>query len=79
MRGPFFSGVLVHFIRFDVSALQGTGPEGRIVREDVEQALAARGPGTPPTMPHEVKKVKATLPLKGIRRRIAGFCFGLSA
>jgi pyruvate/2-oxoglutarate dehydrogenase complex dihydrolipoamide acyltransferase (E2) component len=60
----------------DISALQGTGPEGRIVREDVEQALAARGQRTPPTMPHEVRKVKATLPLKGIRRRIAEHMHG---
>ena len=55
----------------DMSALQGTGPDGRIVREDVERALAIRGAGTPPTAPREVKKVSTTLPLKGMRRRIA--------
>ena len=55
----------------DVSALRGTGPEGRIVREDVEKALATRGQGTPPTTPNEARKVKTTLPLKGMRRRIA--------
>ena len=55
----------------DVGAIQGTGPDGRIVREDVERAIAARGQGTPLTMPSEARKVKATLPLKGMRRRIA--------
>ena len=31
----------------DIAALTGTGPEGRIVREDVEKAIAARGAPDP--------------------------------
>ncbi|MBI5284191.1 MAG: 2-oxo acid dehydrogenase subunit E2 [Chloroflexi bacterium] len=54
-----------------IGALQGTGPDGRIVREDVERALAARPQGTPASVRPETKSVKARVPLKGMRRRIA--------
>jgi pyruvate dehydrogenase E2 component (dihydrolipoamide acetyltransferase) len=55
----------------DLSVLQGTGPDGRVVREDVERALAAGQQSTRPAAPAETRKLKASLPLKGMRRRIA--------
>lgn len=56
---------------FDPSGLLGSGPEGRIIREDVERALAARERSAPPQTPVDAGKVKISLPLKGMRRRIA--------
>ena len=60
----------------DINALQGTGPEGRIVREDIEKALQAGSREASPSARHEGKQVKATLPLKGMRRRIAQHMHG---
>lgn len=57
--------------QLDLAGLQGTGPDGRIVREDIERALAAREQSARPAAPIETRKVKALLPLKGMRRRIA--------
>jgi pyruvate dehydrogenase E2 component (dihydrolipoamide acetyltransferase) len=47
----------------DIATLSGTGPEGRIVREDVERAMAAGG-AAPTTAAPEV------IPLSGIRKVI---------
>lgn len=59
----------------DPATIDGTGPEGRIVREDVERAIAAQAAGTRPPAAaaavHEGKRVAATIPLKGMRRTIA--------
>jgi pyruvate dehydrogenase E2 component (dihydrolipoamide acetyltransferase) len=70
----------------DVQTIAGTGPGGRIVKADVERALEAKRPATgrapptpqiavsPPPPPTEVaagKRVKATIPLAGMRRAIA--------
>jgi pyruvate dehydrogenase E2 component (dihydrolipoamide acetyltransferase)/2-oxoglutarate dehydrogenase E2 component (dihydrolipoamide succinyltransferase) len=61
----------------DISLLTGSGPGGRIVKRDVDQALAEReaAPVAPAlAWTGEVvagKRVKATLPLKGMRRAIA--------
>jgi pyruvate dehydrogenase E2 component (dihydrolipoamide acetyltransferase) len=49
----------------DLAALAGTGPEGRIVAEDVERAAAAALAAAPPA--GEVER----LPLTGLRRVIA--------
>ena len=53
----------------DLAGLTGTGPDGRIVAEDVERASA--GPPTPvapgPSVPGEVEEI----PLTGVRRTIA--------
>ncbi len=54
----------------DLTAIAGTGPEGRIVREDVERALAERASGVRPAGPTG-KRAATTFPLKGIRRTIA--------
>lgn len=63
----------------DLSTITPTGPDGRIVREDVERAIAARQAAptpataaTPQTAEtHEGKRVAATIPMKGMRRTIA--------
>lgn len=60
----------------DITAVTGTGPDGRIVREDIEKAIEAKKkqpavPAAPPTAVFEGKRVKATIPLKGMRRAIA--------
>src|SRR5262249_24219716 len=49
----------------DLATLRGTGPEGRIVAEDVERAVPA--PAPPPAAPAEAE----TRPLTGVRRTIA--------
>ena len=54
----------------DLAAIQGTGPEGRIVAEDVERAAAA--PGAAPTAaPAEVEVVKLTQMRRTIARRMS--------
>jgi pyruvate dehydrogenase E2 component (dihydrolipoamide acetyltransferase) len=61
----------------DINTLAGSGPGGRIVKRDVDQALAGRdaAPAAPALdWTGEVvggKRVRATLPLKGMRRAIA--------
>ncbi len=56
----------------DLSALRGTGPEGRIVAEDVERAEASAAPAAPPQAaaappPGEIE----VIPLTGMRKTIA--------
>jgi pyruvate dehydrogenase E2 component (dihydrolipoamide acetyltransferase)/2-oxoglutarate dehydrogenase E2 component (dihydrolipoamide succinyltransferase) len=60
----------------DITRVKGTGPEGRIVKEDIEKALETQRKGVAP--PGEVtrtryqgRKVKQTIPIKGMRRVIA--------
>jgi pyruvate dehydrogenase E2 component (dihydrolipoamide acetyltransferase) len=71
----------------DLSRIQGTGPAGRIVRKDVEEAIAggvsapapgraASGPAQPPARPPAMPQPAATLtarrvPLSNMRRVIA--------
>ncbi len=54
----------------DVATLVGTGPEGRIVREDVERAIAAasREPRAP--SPEKAGVTPESIPLTGIRKVI---------
>jgi pyruvate dehydrogenase E2 component (dihydrolipoamide acetyltransferase) len=54
----------------DFAALTGTGPEGRIVREDVERAVAAasRAPRAP--SPEKAGVTPESIPLTGIRKVI---------
>lgn len=59
----------------DLSSLQGTGPEGRILAEDVERAGAGGGgpappTSTPPVPPGEVEVVPLTSVRKTIARRL---------
>jgi pyruvate dehydrogenase E2 component (dihydrolipoamide acetyltransferase) len=56
----------------DISKVAGTGPGGRIVREDIEKVVAAKAAA--PALPAEAfgeKRVKYTIPLKGMRGAIA--------
>lgn len=51
----------------DLAGLSGTGPEGRIVAEDVERAGATPAVAAPAGVPAEAE----TIPLTGIRKTIA--------
>ncbi|MFC1900660.1 dihydrolipoamide acetyltransferase family protein [Chloroflexota bacterium] len=54
----------------DISGIAGTGPGGRIVREDIEKAISEGKVGIPAdTQPS--RKVKSTIPLRGMRAAIA--------
>ena len=54
----------------DITGIEGTGPGGRITRDDIEKAIAGKGTAAAGT--GEDKKVKTTIPLKGMRKSIAG-------
>ena len=54
----------------DIGTLTATGPEGRIVREDVERAIAAGGPAAPTRAAEAVAAVPDEIPLSGIRKVI---------
>ncbi|MFH1491651.1 MAG: dihydrolipoamide acetyltransferase family protein, partial [Pseudomonadota bacterium] len=56
----------------DIRTIHGSGPGGRIVKEDIEGALKEKKqePG-PPEESYEGKKVKAAIPLRGMRKAIA--------
>jgi pyruvate dehydrogenase E2 component (dihydrolipoamide acetyltransferase)/2-oxoglutarate dehydrogenase E2 component (dihydrolipoamide succinyltransferase) len=54
----------------DVTRVVGTGPEGRIVREDIERAMAARDKGAA-TVGLDGRRVATSVPLKGMRKAIA--------
>jgi pyruvate dehydrogenase E2 component (dihydrolipoamide acetyltransferase) len=51
----------------DLSQVEGTGPGGRILQEDVERAIAARPEAPAPAMPPAGR----TIAFKGVRRTIA--------
>jgi len=60
----------------DITRVIGTGPDGRIVKEDIEKVLEDRKKA--PAPPEEVarslyqgRRLKETIPLKGMRRVIA--------
>lgn len=70
----------VHMI--DVSQVSGTGPGGRITKEDIEKAIEARQarkadrvPGdrdrTPGDVDYPAKKVRSSIPLSGMRKKIS--------
>ena len=61
----------------DITTIAGTGPDGRIVREDVQRAIDSPAPA-PAAVPapgaagtYEGKRVKSTIPLRSIRKSIA--------
>src|SRR5919198_1342287 len=57
----------------DLASLQGTGPEGRIVAEDVERAAAAPAPAAAPgAAPAEAEGVPLTSLPRTIARRMRG-------
>jgi len=54
----------------DIETLTGTGPEGRIVREDVERAIAGKSREPRAESREEPKVVPESIPLTGIRKVI---------
>jgi pyruvate dehydrogenase E2 component (dihydrolipoamide acetyltransferase) len=77
---------LAQMHELEISALTGSGPEGRIVKRDIEQAVEAReqkkparepapvSRAIPVPVPAEVcagKRVRAVIPLTGMRKTIA--------
>ena len=54
----------------DVATLIGTGPEGRIVREDVERAIAAASREPRAASPEKAGVTPESIPLTGIRKVI---------
>ncbi len=58
----------------DVAAINGSGPGGRIVREDIQRAIDEKGKApadAAATAAVGGKRVKSTIPLKSIRKSIA--------
>jgi pyruvate dehydrogenase E2 component (dihydrolipoamide acetyltransferase)/2-oxoglutarate dehydrogenase E2 component (dihydrolipoamide succinyltransferase) len=58
----------------DITRVAGTGPGGRITREDIEKAIAAKEAAPAAAPPAEVpgeRKAKTIIPLKGMRGAIA--------
>ncbi len=58
----------------DITRITGTGPGGRITREDIEKAITAKEAAptaVPPVKVSADRRVQATLPLKGMRGAIA--------
>jgi pyruvate dehydrogenase E2 component (dihydrolipoamide acetyltransferase) len=57
----------------ELARIQGTGPEGRIVAEDVERAAAAPAPApaAPPAAPEEVEVVRLSQMRRTIARRMS--------
>ncbi len=53
----------------DITGIEGSGPGGRITREDIEKAIA--GKETPSAEAYEGRKVQKTIPLAGMRKSIA--------
>jgi pyruvate dehydrogenase E2 component (dihydrolipoamide acetyltransferase) len=53
----------------ELSSIRGTGPEGRIVAEDVERA--ERAPAAAPARPEEARGEVEVVPLTGMRKTIA--------
>lgn len=54
----------------DITKVTGTGPGGRIIKEDIEKAIEAKEKA-PPVQVYEGKRVKATMPFRGMRKAIA--------
>jgi len=57
--------------KLDITTIKGTGPDGRIVRQDVEKAIEAGEKAAPVAEVYEGKRVKSVIPLKSMRKAIA--------
>ncbi len=55
----------------DITRIAGTGPSGRIVREDIEKAIEAGKKVETAAEVYQGKRLKSTVPLKGMRAAIA--------
>jgi pyruvate dehydrogenase E2 component (dihydrolipoamide acetyltransferase) len=54
----------------DIGSLTGTGPEGRIVREDVERAIATKSREPRATSREQTTAMPESIPLTGMRKAI---------
>lgn len=60
--------------RIDISKIAGSGPGGRITKEDIDKAIEERkmGPAAEaPSGTYQGKRIRGTVPFKGIRKTIA--------
>jgi len=55
----------------DIRSVAGTGPRGRIVREDIEKVIKAKEKVEVTELVYQGRRVKSAIPLKGMRRGIA--------
>jgi pyruvate dehydrogenase E2 component (dihydrolipoamide acetyltransferase) len=55
----------------DIASIAGTGPGGRIVREDIERAIEVKKEVKAPSALYQGKRVKSIVPLRGMRAAIA--------
>ena len=55
----------------DISVVEGSGPGGRIVREDIDKEIEAKREVGVTHDEYQGRKVKTTIPLKGMRAAIA--------
>ena len=55
----------------DIASIAGTGPGGRIVREDIEKAMETKKGVEVTPVAYQGKRVESTIPLKGMRKAIA--------
>ena len=57
--------------KIDISTVTGSGPDGRIVRQDIEKAIEITEKVVPAAEVYEGKRVKSVIPLKSMRKTIA--------
>ena len=55
----------------DISKINGSGPGGRITKDDIKKALAVQTENIPQVELNNSKRVKTTIPLKSMRKVIA--------
>jgi pyruvate dehydrogenase E2 component (dihydrolipoamide acetyltransferase) len=55
----------------DITTITGTGPGGRIVREDIEKEIEAKKKVKVTPEVYQGRRVKSVIPLKGMRKAIA--------
>ncbi len=55
----------------DLSGVAGTGPRGRITREDVQKTIDSGGQAVPPPAPTAAPAAAEDIPLRGMRKVIA--------
>jgi len=59
----------------DISKIVGTGPGGRIVREDIEKDIESKKKVVEPEV-YQGKRVKSTIPLTGMKKTVAEHLHG---
>jgi len=59
----------------DISKIVGTGPGGRIVREDIEKEIESKKKVVEPEV-YQGKRVKSTIPLTGMKKTVAEHMHG---